>query len=144
MRYKVPQNVQREDQILWFLTIRQVIMLVVGFGISYSMFNHFNKYYVLYEFQQVLIWIPAGIAAAFAFVRIKGLSLLKFIFLIIEQSFFRPSRRYWQQLGGSPFVSMTQPFSYQVKKKQKAAPPPKKITPDRIKNLAAILDGKSA
>jgi hypothetical protein len=91
-----------------------------------------------------MIWIPAAITAAFAFVKIKGLTLMKFIFLVIEQSFFRPPKRYWQQLGGSPFVSMTLPFSYKVKTEKETIITPKKIKPNTIKDLAAVLDGRSA
>ena len=142
MRYKVPQNVQREDQILWFLTLRQLIILIVGFAISYGMFNFFNKHFHLYEIQQVIIWIPMAIAAAFAFIRFKGVSLTKLILLLIEQSFFRPPNRRWVQLAGSPFVSMTTPFSMNEKKKDVVATQAKDASTEKIKNLAAMLDGE--
>jgi len=143
-RYKVPQDVQREDQILWFITLRQLIILIVGFGISYTLFNMLNKIYVLDEVSQILVWLPAGIAAAFAFLKIKGISLFKFILLIIEQASFRPGRRRWSQNGGSPFVSSTIPFRMETKKTTVAAKSDKQYSTEKVKNLAAILDGQSS
>ncbi len=143
MRYKVPQDVQREDQILWFITLRQLIILIIGFGISYTMFNSLNKIFVLDEISQILIWFPAGLAAAFAFLKVKGLPLFQFILLLIEQTFFRPPRRRWSQNGGSPFVSLTVPFSLKMKKKVVEKTAGKEVSTEKIKNLAAVLDGQS-
>jgi len=143
MRYKVPQNVQREDQILWFLTLRQVIMLIVGFGFSYLVWSTFRKVYDLNELETILLWLPAGICAALAFVRIKGVSLAKFILLLIEQSLFRPPRRRWQQNAGTPFVSMTTTITLKTNKKIEAAPH-EKLTPEKLKQLASVLDTNGA
>lgn len=143
MRYKVPQDVQRADQILWFLTLQQLIMLIVGFGFSYWLFNTLNKIFILDEISQVLIWLPAGLAAAFAFVKVKGIPLFKFILLLIEQNFFRPPRRRWSQNGGTPFVSLTTPFSMKTVKKVEKDTAGKEVSREKIKNLAAILDGQA-
>lgn len=140
MRYKVPQNVQRADQILWFLTLPQLILLIVGFGISYWLFTTLNKIFILDQISQILVWIPGGIAAAFAFVKIKRIPLFKFILLLFEQNMFRPPRRRWSQHGGTPFVSMTLPFSFEAKKKEKKDEKGKAVSQEKIKNLAAVLD----
>ena len=118
MRYKVPQNVQREDQILWFITLRQLIILLVGFGISYVIFKNMEKKYDLDTIAHILIWTPAAISAIFAFVKIKGIPLVQFIFLLIEHFFFRLPKRYWVQQGGEPFVSLTTRISATNKKKE--------------------------
>ena len=141
MRFKVPQNVQRADQILWFITLPQLIVLLVTGGFSYMLFTSLNKTYVLGGFQNFLIWTPLMIGAAFAFVKIKGLSLTKFILLLIEHNLFLPKRRYWQA-GASPMVSMTADFSEKTDKKKKNLAV-KEISDDKFKNLAALLDGEN-
>ncbi len=122
MRYKVPQDVQREDQILWFITLRQLIILLVGFGISYLLFVNMKKKYDLTMIENAMIWIPAGIAAAFAFLRVRGIPLLQFLTLLAENIFFRRSHRHWIQNAGEPFVSMTTEVeSLQKKSKEDVA-----------------------
>jgi len=143
MRYKVPQDVQREDQILWFITLRQLIMLLVGFGISYMIFKNMEKKYELDTIAHILIWTPAGIAALFAFLKIKGIPLVQFIFLLIEHFFFRFPKRYWIQQGGEPFVSLTTRISSLTKKK-KEDPETKVFSKKKARDLAKFLDGQKS
>lgn len=141
MQYKVPQDVQRADQILWFITLKQLIFIIIGGGISYALFTGLSKKYVLGVFEIILICIPAAIALAFAFVRIKGLSLFKIGLLLIETSLFRAPRRYWQT-SGDVFVSMTTGFS--EKKVEKKTPLRQKdVSDQKIKNLADLIDKNS-
>jgi hypothetical protein len=142
MRYKVPQDVQREDQILLFLTLRQVITLMVGFGISYSLYMFINARFFISEIEIVLILIPSAIAIAIAFVKIKSVGLFHFFLLLLELIIYRPSKRYWEQGGGTPFVSMTNNAT-QKKKKKKTAPLKQRVSDEKIKNLAAILDSQT-
>lgn len=142
MKYKVPQNVQREDQILWFITLKQLIMLLLGGGFSYFMFVNLSKEYELSLIEIIIVWLPAILAVAFAFFKIKGLPLLQFLLLIIEQTFFRAPRRYWQE-NCNVFVSMTTNFKLNNQKK-KTKIIDKNYSEEKIKNLAAILDGESA
>lgn len=141
MKYKVPQNVQREDQILWFITLKQLIMLLLGGGLSYFMFVNLSKTYDLNSFEIIIIWLPAVLAISFAFLKIKSLPLLQFLLLVIEQTFFRAPRRYWQQ-SCDVFVSMTTEFKNEDKKETKKTID-KNYSQEKIKNLAAILDGET-
>jgi len=147
VQYKVPQDVQREDQVLWFITLKQLIILLIGFGISYTIFVNANRDAKangeeLEAGTQVLIWMPAMIAAAFAFVKIKAIPLFQFILLFIENTFFRMSRRYWIAGGGDTFVSMTQ--DVQIKKKEIKVTPEKEIDKKKIKSLATFLDSEKS
>ena len=90
MQFKVPQDVQREDIILWLITFKQFVILLLGGGISYVMFVNMNKHYRLNTFEDILVWIPAMVAIAFSFIKIKGIPLFQFILLMIENIFFRP------------------------------------------------------
>jgi hypothetical protein len=140
MQYKVPQDVQREDQILWFITLRQLILLMVGCGISYLLFVNMKKAYNLNGFEIALIWLPGAISAAFAFLKIKGISLSKFFLLILEQVFFRSSRRYWIAGTGEPFVSMTMTFKSQNSSKSTSKEKEKMFDQKKAEKLAQFLD----
>lgn len=143
MRYKVPQDVQREDQILWFITLRQLIMLLIGFGISYMIFSNMKDKYELDTVAHILIWFPAAIAAAFAFLKIKGIPLAQFILLIVEHLFFRFPKRYWIQQGGEPFVSLTTRISSLTKKKEEVGET-KVFSKQKARELAKFLDGQKS
>lgn len=142
LRYKVPQNVQREDTILWFITMRQLMLMLAGFGVSYFLFTSLSKAYILSPVESFLCWVPSLITAAFAFLKIKRISLMKFVLLCLEQFVFRPRRRFWDR-HSEVFVSMTTQYSQPQKTKKIVTP--KNVSNDKIKNLAALIDhGKSA
>lgn len=90
--------------------------------------------------QNFLTWTPLMIGAAFAFIKIKGLGLSKFLMLLCEQLFFLPRFRYWQS-GTTVLVSVTTPYSEKKEKKiqfiEKSV-----VDNDKFKNLAALLDGE--
>ncbi len=97
---KIPQNVYIEDRIIGPITLRQIIICALGGGFSYAQYAMFSKAYgppnlIL----TVLIWVPAAIAAAFAFVKINDVSLLRMLLLIIER-FNKPMRRIWSPRRG--------------------------------------------
>ncbi len=140
MQFKVPQDVQREDQILWFITIRQLAILFVGFGISYFLFVRVTKVYSLNDLESFIIWIPMGFSIAFAFLKIKNVSLLKFILLALEHFVFRARKRFWQP-EMKTFVSSTTPFSINQKEKKKKIQS-KNTSNEKMKKLAKVLDGE--
>ncbi len=141
MRYKVPQNVQREDEILWFLTLRQVIILIVGFGISYFLWSSLSKTYELNQFEIILLWLPAGLSAAISFLKIHGISIFKFVLLQFEQIMFRPPRRRWIKHAGEPFVSMTTPFTMSgVQKKKEINREAQVFSEQSVHDIAQTLD----
>jgi len=143
MRFKVPQDVQREDQILWFLTLRQVILLILGFGISYVLFNSLSKQYELNQIESILCWVPAGIAVTIAFLKIHGISLFKFVLLQLEQFIFRQPRRRWVKHAGEPFVSMTTPFTMKtVQKQPEIERHQEEFTSEKVRSLAKLLDSE--
>ena len=86
----------------------------------------------------MIIFTPFFIGVAFAFVKIKGLSLMKLCLLLVEQIYFLPARRYWQP-NSHKFVSMTQPFSVSAKK-EKTPEDTRNFSREKVKNLAHVLD----
>ncbi len=142
MQYKVPQNVQREDQILWFITLRQLIIMMIGFGISYIIFVNVGKNEEPSFPVRILIWLPAAISVAFAFLRIRSIPLPQFILLFIEQTFFRFPRRYWMAGVGEPFVSITTRVTSLQKKLDDIEA--KEFDPKKAKDLAEFLDNQKS
>jgi hypothetical protein len=140
MRFKVPQNVQREDQILWFITLKQMVMLIIGIGLSYLMFVKFNKTHDLNQAEQIMLWIPAAIAVAFAFVKIQGLPLVQFVLLMVESLLFRSPRRYFQS-GQNVAVPIYTTIKMEDDKSEEVLEK-KNLSVDEIQDLANIVDGK--
>ena len=103
-QYKIPQNVGLEDKIVGPLTLRQLIMLAVGFGISYVLFALLNKLYELNVIEYAVIALPGLLAVAFALIKINDIPLLKYLFLFLEFS-IKPKKRVWDHRGISSIVA---------------------------------------
>lgn len=104
MQYKIPQNVGIEDKIVGPLTLRQLIILAVGCGISYVLFAVMSKLYELNILEYIIIVIPALFSVAFALIKINDTVLSKFILLFLEFS-IKPKKRVWDHRGIAALVS---------------------------------------
>jgi hypothetical protein len=125
MRFKIPQNVQAEDKIVGPLTLKQLIIVGVGGGIDYFLYISLAKLYVLTVWVLPVLFIGI-ITLSVAFVKIKGIPFLEFLFLSIEFH-SKPKKRMWTQGGAEVFVSVTQPrpktkAELEQEKQQKQAP----------------------
>lgn len=94
MQFKVPQDVQQADRIVWFLTLPQLIICVVGFAIAYAIYSILNQ-----QGLPIIIWLPpvaivALLTAAFAFLKIANLPFYKYLALVVER-LITPSKRVW-------------------------------------------------
>jgi len=96
---KIPQNVYVEDHIIGPITLKHLLILGIGAGLSYVIFASAQKAGVTNPVFLGACWAPAVIAAGFAFVRINDLSLFNIILLSVE-SFNKPSQRYWSPYPG--------------------------------------------
>ncbi len=96
---KIPQNVYVEDRIIGPVTLKQLAIVGVGAGISYAMFSTASRGGSISIPYGVLLWTPAMIAAAFAFLKINDLSLFNIILLGIEHS-NKPDLRFWSSHPG--------------------------------------------
>jgi len=95
---KIPQNVYVEDRIIGPVTLRQLMITGAGAGISYALYATASKGGGTLPIL-IASWIPAVIAAAFAFFKINDLTLFNIILLIIE-SMNKPSLRTWSPHAG--------------------------------------------
>ena len=96
---KIPQNVYVEDKIIGPVSLRQLAITGLGTGIGYMFYGIAVKAGVRNIVELALCWIPAVLAAAFAFLKINDLSLLKIILLFIE-GLSKPKERYWSPHAG--------------------------------------------
>ncbi len=83
---KIPQNVQVEDKLIGPITLKQVIICLVGGGTSFVLWNIFQKMGNANFVFVIIALVPFIISAAFAFVKVHGLSLLKIILLMVEKN----------------------------------------------------------
>lgn len=104
MQFKVPQDVLRPDKIVSFLTLRQLIIVGIGAGMSYSLYMVLSKQYF------VEIWLPpvvvvSVITLAFAFFKFHDITFERLILVFIEYK-FRPHARTWQKMKGDAVLSV--------------------------------------
>ena len=139
VQYKIPQNVGIEDRIVGPLTLRQLIILAVGFGTSYVLFSVLSKLYELNILEYIIIILPALFAAAFALIKINDIRLTKFVVLFLEFA-LKPKKRVWDHRGIASLVSPdlegqkkeTEELTSHLEEKAKKA--------TNLKELSQILD----
>lgn len=105
---KIPQNVYVEDRIVGPVTLRQLIITGLGAGLSYAIYAAATKSGVTNIVTLVLCWVPALIAAMFAFLKINDLTLFNIILLMIE-GMNKPSKRVWDPGVGISINIVTKP-----------------------------------
>lgn len=134
MQFKVPQDVQRKDTIIWSLTLQQMAICGIGGGIAYGVYVSLAATYFME------VWLPpvviiSAITLAFAFIKIHSLPFHEFLMNFIEYHLL-PRQRYWIQGGGYPFMP---PFDDSKKKVEKAKPAEHKQKKS-LQELSNVLD----
>ncbi len=135
MRFKVPQNVQREDTIVGPLTLKQLVILGLGGGIAYAIQVVMARNGLPLEVWILPVVIIGGITCAFAFLKIHNLPFHLYLMSLIAYHFL-PKKRIWIQGSDSPFIS-----SFQRKKESQKKETKKVEKKERsIEELTGILD----
>jgi hypothetical protein len=136
---KIPQNVQIEDKIIGPLSLRQMIIIMAGGGISYVIYAMIQKTYGSITIPlTVIAWTPCAVAAAFALVKVNDLSLLRICFLLLERM-QKPSVRTWAPRRGI-FINIRVSGKLDEKAAQVAAAASQEKSSDRIAALSAAVD----
>lgn len=117
---KIPQNVYVEDRIIGPITLKHLLIVGIGAGISYAIFASAQKAGVTNVVVLGACWTPAAIAAAFAFFRINDLSLFNIILLSIE-GMNKPSQRYWSPYPGISINLITSQHAKEIVEASKKA-----------------------
>lgn len=133
---KIPQNVYVEDRIIGPVTLRQIIICLIGGGFSYALFASLQKMYGGVSLPlAALIWTPAALAAAFAFVKVNDLSLFHLCTLFLERM-NKPMTRTWSPRQGIVINVQTR-----APKEEEAVPIQKHLEQkNNLEKLSTILD----
>lgn len=134
--FKVPQNVQREDTIIGPVTMRQLIICGIGGTITYIFYVALAKTYY-FEVWILPVAISAILTVTFAFVKIHGMTFLRFL-LYLAEYLFLPKKRVFVKGAGDFFVSDMMEIAKKPQAQDEKTAKPKKS----IDELVKILDSK--
>ncbi|MBU1090185.1 PrgI family protein [Patescibacteria group bacterium] len=137
MQFKVPQNVQIEDRILPFMTLRQFVIVGVGGGFTYLI-------YLMLEQQSSQVWMPPVFAlglltVAVAFLKIRGIPFVSFILLLFER-YLNETKRVWVKSAGDVFPQSSAFDKKQSNATKTAKKTKSKASIDEVEKLSKILD----
>lgn len=133
---KIPQNVYVEDRIIGPVTLRQIFLTLGGGGVSYAIYAAVKQAGKLTLVTGAMSWIPLIIMAAFAFLKINGISLLRFLLLTAEKT-NKPTMRYWQPREG---ISISPRNFVPRNSKEKSSFSHSQEEHDEIAELSSVLD----
>lgn len=137
---KIPQNVQVEDRLIGPITLRQVMICLAGGGISFVIWNAMKSIGTVTPVHFVVAWIPLVIAAAFAFVKIRNLSLLRIILLQIEKA-QKPSKR---TFGPRTGIAINIRTYFHTEQKKRYSIDQTRVAQDKFEHLSSVLDKEAA
>jgi hypothetical protein len=104
LQYKIPQNVGLEDKIVGPFSLRQLIIVCVGTGVSYVLYLIMVGIYELNILEYLVIGLPALVSFAAALIRINNISFTKYVMLMIEFA-IKPKKRMWDHHGIAHLVN---------------------------------------
>lgn len=93
MQFKIPQNVSIEEQILPFLTLKQLFILLGGGALDYVIYVLSASRYdpSIYMIPVIFILI---VTLLIAFFKLENITFLKLVLLTLE-TMINPRSRYW-------------------------------------------------
>jgi len=131
MQYKVPQNIDKPDQIVGPLTLVEFSYLAIAGALDVLIFQTIKGTFAI-----LLIGIISIIALAFAFLKIQDRPLLYFISNAILFA-TNPKTRIWLKVSDSPVLkASTAPV------KVDTLPAKKGFDPSQISKLSQTLDSR--
>jgi hypothetical protein len=103
--HKVPQDVEAEDKLIGFLSLRQFVMVLVGLGFGYLTFFFFTRIHPV----TALIWIPpAAVCLILGLYQRKDQPVEVYLASALR-FYFKPRKRRWDQEGYEERVIITAP-----------------------------------
>lgn len=138
MQYKIPQNVRVEDKIVGPLTLKQLISLGIGGGITYAIYISMAKEFIFIAWF-IPVMITGGTTLLFTFVKIRELSFGKWVMLMVE--FMKNPKKRIFTMGSADFhLGMFKPLEAPKEVKSSKSDGPSKLERDRdrLKNIAQI------
>jgi len=95
MQYKIPVQVENEDKIFLNLSIRQLIILMIGLSIAYSIFKSLEKN-VGWWIALFPAWVVAFITAVIALFKNSEMTFFPFILNLIRLQLNAWERVWWK------------------------------------------------
>lgn len=141
---KIPQNIRIEDKLIGPLSLRQLIMIAAGGGVSYTLYAMMNKAYgAVPPAAHLFIWLPLIFFAAIALVRINDISLTRYALLTFELM-VKPRRRVFQPRRGLDILPRAVTSKKGKKEQDEDVKAVAKKPEVKIKDLSALMDRGSA
>lgn len=130
MQFKVPQNIDKADQIVGPLTLVQFSYLAIGGALDILLNQTFTS-----ALKFPFILMISVVALAFAFLKIQDRPLGFFITAGINY-FRQPKTRIWHKVNDHPIFQLDKIAPPQANLDHLAKP----LDQDKVKNLSAVLD----
>ncbi|MBP9773785.1 MAG: PrgI family protein [Candidatus Peribacteraceae bacterium] len=105
---KIPQNVYVEDRIIGPVTLKQLMIIGIGTAFSYVLYATVTQGGPVSVPVTIMLWSPAIVAAAFAFLKVNDITLFNIILLWIEHM-NKPVVRSWSPHPGISINIVTRP-----------------------------------
>jgi len=137
LQYKIPQNIGIEDKIVGPFSLRQLIILAIGGGISYALFTITSRIYELNIIEYIIIVLPAVFSLMAAMIKIHNVSFTKYILLTLEFA-IKPKKRIWDHHGIAALTDPDLSNKGQVKKIETINTEKKKNL--NLSDLSSVLD----
>ncbi len=135
---KIPQNVYIEDRIIGPITLRQIIIMGIGAGISYIIFGSIQRAMGTVPVPLgILSAIPAAIAAIIALVKVNDLSITRVLLLLLEGTQKPHSRTWGPRQGISINIRTSAKPEEETRKKIETAP---KAPEKSLRELSTSID----
>ncbi|MDD3897015.1 MAG: PrgI family protein, partial [Candidatus Peribacteraceae bacterium] len=82
---KIPTDIQIEEKIVGPIGLRQIFILMITGGTSYGLWSSIGAQPTSGAVIKILCWLPLILGAAFSFVKIQDVTLLRLLLLQIEK-----------------------------------------------------------
>lgn len=82
---KIPTDIQVEEKIVGPIGLRQIFILMITGGMSYALWSLIGAHPTSGSIIKILCWTPLILGAAFSFVKIHDVTLLRLLLLQIEK-----------------------------------------------------------
>lgn len=134
MQFQVPQNIMMEDRIVGPLTIIQFLIVVVGGGIAFFIFNQTALPPAISKGGAGFIALLTAVMAIGKFNDQPMYRFFKYILAFI----FAPKTRVWHKSGGEVMLIKQS----QRQKDDSQLHVPKRVSAEDIARLATVLDSR--
>jgi hypothetical protein len=82
---KIPTDIQIEEKIIGPVGLRQIFILMITGGFSYALWSSIGSQPTASTVVKIICWLPLILGAAFSFVKIHDVTLLRLLLLQIEK-----------------------------------------------------------